>query len=69
MAEIRKHDPDADEGLGKLVRDALGERVRPIEPGRAAAVDPSKPSGDEDDAAPNASTMPSWSADGQGWTF
>lgn len=69
MAEIRKHDPDADDGLGKLVRDALGERVRPIEPGRAAAVDPSKGRDDDDDAAPSASSMPSWPADGQSWTF
>ena len=34
MAEIRKFDPDAGDGLQKLVRDALGENIRPIEPGQ-----------------------------------
>ena len=37
MAETRTYDRSDDEGLGKLVRDALGETTRPFEPG-----DPSK---------------------------
>ena len=68
MAEIRKHDPGAEDGLGKLVRDALGERVRPNEPGRETAVDPNRKR-DENDGAPSAASMPTWSAEDLGYTF
>ncbi|MCG6566819.1 hypothetical protein ACX1DX_14620 [Tessaracoccus sp. Y36] len=34
MAEIRKFDPSSGEGIQKLVREALGETVRPVAPGQ-----------------------------------
>lgn len=33
MPETRTYEPDDGDELGKLVRDALGESVRPFEPG------------------------------------
>ncbi|WP_158676431.1 hypothetical protein [Tessaracoccus sp. OH4464_COT-324] len=33
MAETRTYDPSEGDDLAKLVRDALGENVRPVEPG------------------------------------
>lgn len=36
MAEIRKHDPDAGEGIARLVRQHMGD-VRPVEPGEKDA--------------------------------
>ena len=33
MAETRTYDPTEPEGIQKLVREALGESVRPVEPG------------------------------------
>lgn len=61
MAEIRKHDPDAGEGIGRLVRDALGETIRPVVPGSAGAgAAPSDPVPDE---APTVSSLPGWPAD------
>ncbi|AQP45131.1 hypothetical protein [Tessaracoccus flavus] len=42
MAEIRKFDPGAGDGIQKLVREALGENVRPVNPWEAA-----QPSGDQ----------------------
>lgn len=33
MPETRTYDPSEGEGLAKLVRDAMGENVRPTEPG------------------------------------
>ena len=61
MAEIRKHNPDDGDGIGRLVRDALGEKVRPNEPGSTpkavtSADDPS------DDDHPSAATLPTWPA-------
>ena len=32
MAEIRKFEPGVGEGIQKLVRDALGENIRPVNP-------------------------------------
>lgn len=32
MAEIRKFDGNSSEGIQKLVREALGENVRPVHP-------------------------------------
>ena len=67
MAEIRKHDPEAGDGLGKLVRDALGERIRPIEPGSRRDQDQAT----EDDVPeePRAASMPSWPSDGPAFEF
>lgn len=36
MAEIRKFDPGAGDGIQKLVREALGETVRPVNPWEAS---------------------------------
>lgn len=33
MAETRKFDASGSEGIQKLVREALGETVRPVQPG------------------------------------
>lgn len=41
MAEVRKFDPSTGEGLQKLVREAIGETVRPFEPGAAGPGLPS----------------------------
>ena len=35
MAETRKFDGNASEGIQRQVREALGEIVRPVEPGRS----------------------------------
>lgn len=70
MAEIRKHNPDDGDGLGKLVRDALGERIRPTDPGSTPHPAEDKDEGQEKDTThPSASSLPSWSSDGQGFTF
>lgn len=33
MAETRTYDPTEPEGIQRLVREALGESIRPVEPG------------------------------------
>ena len=33
MAETRTYDPTEPEGIQKLVREALGETIRPVDPG------------------------------------
>lgn len=70
MAEIRKHNPDAGDGLGKLVRDALGDSIRPMEPGTRDEGGEQQPT-KQDPAAPDsrASSLPSWSTDGPTFTF
>ncbi|MDF1487637.1 hypothetical protein [Tessaracoccus caeni] len=47
MADVRTFEFGSGEGIQKLVRDALGENVRPIEPGQAPATGAA-----DDDAAP-----------------
>ena len=37
MAEIRKFDGTDSEGIQKLVREALGETIRPVDPGDPGA--------------------------------
>ncbi len=70
MAEIRKHNPDAGDGLGKLVRDALGDKIRPTEPGRRSEHDEQEPSQQEADPEDlQASSLPSWPSDGPAFTF
>ncbi len=70
MAEIRKHHPDADDGLGKLVRDALGEKIRPTQPGHSRkAVDEAASEEQPDSGVPSASSMPQWPSEGPGFTF
>ena len=70
MAEIRKHNPDAADGLGKLVRDALGGGVRPHEPGRReGGGDQSSPEPETDAEGTTASSIPVWPSDGPAYTF
>lgn len=47
MADVRTFDFGSGEGIQKLVRDALGENVRPVDPGQVPASTAS-----DDDAAP-----------------
>lgn len=64
MAEIRKHNPDAGDDLARLVREALGETIRPVEPGPAAAP-PGPDSADEPDPTSfSAADVPTWDPDG-----
>lgn len=59
MAEIRKHNPDAEEGIAKLVRDALGETVRPVEPGqRGPGQAPVEDVDEADETSPT--SVPIW---------
>lgn len=69
MAEIRKHNPDAGDGLGKLVRDALGERIRPVEPGSHRPRDENQTEDEDVPDEPRASSMPSWPSDGPAFEF
>ena len=52
MAEIRTHDTEGGSDLGRLVREALGETIRPVTPGATA---PPAVSQDEVDDADSAS--------------
>ena len=59
MAEIRTHDSEGGSALGRLVREALGETIRPVMPGSVpGAVSPE----DETDAEQGASltSLPQW---------
>jgi len=70
MAEIRKHNPDEADGLGKLVRDALGERLRPTEPGQTPhSAEDQETEGQDNDPSHSASALPSWPSDGRSFTF
>lgn len=71
MAEIRKHNPDAGDGLGKLVRDAMGERIRPTEPGQRHDDDERQSPPEEADTEDlQAASLPLWpSSDGPTFTF
>ena len=69
MAEVRKHNPDEADGLGKLVRDALGERIRPTEPGRGPDAKDHEADGLDDAPGSSASAFPSWPSELPGYTF
>ena len=59
MAEIRTHDSEGGSDLGRVVREALGETIRPVMPGSVpGAVSPE----DETDAEQGASltSLPQW---------
>lgn len=43
MAETRTYEPDDGSDLAKLVRDALGETVRPVEPGAPSSQEAATP--------------------------
>lgn len=40
MAEIRKYETGPGEGIGRLVREALGETIRPVTPGTTPPGEP-----------------------------
>ncbi|MEO7588450.1 MAG: hypothetical protein ABIS84_10545 [Arachnia sp.] len=71
MAEIRKHQPDSGDGLGDLVRRALGESIRPTTPGKPLAPGDPGPGdgGAADEEAPRPDTLPHWDTDGPTFTF
>ena len=59
MAEIRTHDSEGGSDLGRLVREALGETIRPVTPGSVpGTVSPD----DETDVEQGASltSLPQW---------
>ena len=59
MAEIRTHDSEGGSDLGRLVREALGETIRPVMPGSVpGTVSPE----DETDVEQGASltSLPQW---------
>lgn len=66
--ETRTYDPEDDGGIGKLVRDALGETYRPFEPGdpsRTRSAEQVDQDDEEDEAAeahdnPLTAAWPSW---------
>lgn len=53
MAETRTYDPSEGDDLAKLIRDAIGENVRPNEPGSRSA----QPSGDADEDGDDGPTL------------
>lgn len=70
MAEVRKHNPDEADGLGKLVRDALGERIRPTQQGSEPKdMNDQEAVGHDDPPGTSASSIPSWPSDLPGFTF
>lgn len=72
MAEIRKHDPDAGEGIARLVRQHMGD-IRPVEPGTAATpADEAGEDADQQESAPDAggfSGIPNWDESGPTFQF
>jgi len=57
MAETRTYDPSEGDDLAKLIRDALGENVRPNEPGSRSTV-PSAEAEDDGDDGPTLVDLP-----------
>ncbi|WP_296136895.1 hypothetical protein [uncultured Tessaracoccus sp.] len=57
MPETRTFDPSEGDDLAKLVRDALGEHVRPTEPGSDAAADRLEQPDPEPDEAGGAASI------------
>ncbi|MBB1509555.1 hypothetical protein [Tessaracoccus sp. MC1756] len=58
MAEIRKFDPSSGEGIQKLVREALGETVRPVAPGQPRETDENTEQEARDQEALDAARVP-----------
>ena len=60
MAEIRTHDSEGGSDLGRLVREALGETIRPVTPGSVPGT--GSPDDDVTDAEQGASltSLPQW---------
>lgn len=70
--ETRTYDPEDDGGIGKLVRDALGETHRPFEPGdpdrtktaeQIDQADEVDEAGADDDENPLTAALPTWEGD------
>lgn len=72
MAEIRKHDPDAGEGIARLVRQHMGD-IRPVEPGEKPASGASPAAEpepeDTDDDAVGLSGVTHWDESGPTFQF
>lgn len=72
MAEIRKYNPDAGEGIARLVRQHMGD-VRPVEPGEvpvpdeAVVEDPEPEESDDDEVG--FSGVPNWDESGPTFQF
>lgn len=72
MPETRTYEPEDGDGLGKLVREALGETVRPFEPGDPSRLKSSEELDAEDEAERESSddlnsftaAWPSWEDEG-----
>lgn len=59
MAEVRKFDPGDGDGIQKLVREALGENIRPVNPWELKTPDGDQPEGGGSTAdGLTASTLP-----------
>ena len=70
MAEIRKHNPEGGDGIGELVRRALGETIRPTTPGeRVAQAGDARDKAAADEDAPRADGLPNWPSEGFSITF
>lgn len=67
MAEIRKHNPDAGEGIARLVREAMGESIRPVEPG--SRNQPVEVSDEESDQAMDHTAVTFWDPEAQTFEF
>lgn len=57
MAETRTYDPSEGDDLAKLVREALGDTIRPSEPGIAVTVVEDEEEVD-DDGTPSLTDLP-----------
>lgn len=69
MAEIRKHNPESGDGIGELVRQALGEKIRPTTPGKRPAPQTDVDGHPDVERTPRADGLPDWPSDGPSITF
>jgi len=59
MAEIRTHDSEGGSDLGRLVREALGETIRPVMPGSGPRPTLSEDDPETDQGA-SLAALPQW---------
>ena len=59
MAEIRTHDSEGGSDLGRLVREALGETIRPVMPGSGPSPTLSEADPETDQGA-SLAALPQW---------
>lgn len=69
MAEIRKHEPDAGDGIARLVREALGETIRPVEPGERPRAPQTAEELAETEPEASPSRLPFWDESGPMYNF